>query len=211
MTFIIQGLNGSHEIMPLEKLFKPAGVAKTEAFAALRPIDEKEHHDAATKHRQQAIVEQAYRSIKELPLMDTVLFAERIMSSPVVTLTPEMTIGDSLTIFQEKQFRHLPVLSSENMLVGIVSDRDILRDAGGLTENFQHQVPHGFGDRVERLMKTPVLTATQDTDVRHIARLFVTQRVGAMPIMAAGELTGIITRNDILNAVMSNLVLEFWA
>ncbi|MDZ4261042.1 MAG: hypothetical protein U1B30_01760, partial [Pseudomonadota bacterium] len=74
MTFIIQGLNGN-EIMPLEKLFKPTGVTEVAATAALRPIDEKEPHDTTGKQGQQAAGEQAYKTIKELPLVDAVLFA----------------------------------------------------------------------------------------------------------------------------------------
>lgn len=210
MTFIIQGLNGSHEIMPLEKLFKPGGVAKTEAISASRPIDEEEHHDTGKEGRQ-AGVEQAYRTVSELPQVGTVLFAERIMSTSVVTLTPETTIDETLRVLRNSRFRHLPVVSESGRLVGIVSDRDILRYAGGLSENYRPQPPHKLSDRVGLLMKTPVLTASPDTDVRHIARLFVAQHVGAMPIVEAGVLAGIITRNDILKAVMSNLVLELWA
>lgn len=210
MTFIIQGLNGN-EIMPLEKLFKPTGVTEVTATAALRPIDEKEPHDTTGKQGQQAAGEQAYKTIKELPLVDAVLFAERIMNSPVVTLTGDMTIDEVLSLLQKREFRHLPVVSPEGMLVGMVSDRDILRHVGGITENYQREVQHKLNEPVERLMKTPVLTASHDTDVRQIARLFVGQHVGAMPIVREGELVGIITRSDILKAVMSNFILELWA
>jgi len=210
MTFIIQGLNGI-EAQPVGKLFKPTGVTKIEALATVHPIDEKEHHTAAEKHGQQAAAEGAYRAVDELPVAGTVLFAERIMSSPVVTLTVGMTIDNALPLFQKRQFRHLPVISAEGMLVGILSDRDILRYVGGLSENYQPQVQHKLSEGVERLMKTPVLTASHDTDVRYIARLFVDQRVGAMPIVRERALVGIISRSDILKSVMSNLVLELWA
>jgi len=60
-------------------------------------------------------------------------------------------------------------------------------------------------------MKFPVLTASRDTDVRYIARLFVEQRVGALPIVSDGELQGIIAHGDVLSAVMRHFVLELWA
>ncbi|MFV2031347.1 MAG: CBS domain-containing protein [Gammaproteobacteria bacterium] len=60
-------------------------------------------------------------------------------------------------------------------------------------------------------MKSPVLTASEDTDVRYIARLFVEQRIGALPIVADGELKGIVTRSDVLSAVMRHFVLQLWA
>lgn len=174
------------------------------------PVDDKEHHEAG-KQGQQATAERAYRSVDQMPQANTVLLAERIMSSPVTTLMPEMTITDALTFFQEKQFRHLPVVSGVGRLVGIVSDRDVLRYVGGLSENYQPQLPHRLSDHVEALMKVPVLTASQDTDVRHIARLFVARHVGAMPIVEKKTLAGIITRSDIFKAIMSNFVLELWA
>ena len=210
MTFIIQGINGS-EVMPMGKLFKPEGVAKVEASAAVHPIDEKEQHEAAKKYAQQAEVDEAYRTVDELPQVETALFSEQIMSSPVVTVTAEMTINEAVRLFQKRQFRHLPVVSETGRLVGMVSDRDILHYVSGLGENYQPLIPHNLNGHVEQIMKTPVLTASQDTDVRHIARLFISQHVGAMPIIREGELTGIITRNDILEAVMSNFLIELWA
>jgi len=52
---------------------------------------------------------------------------------------------------------------------------------------------------IESIMISPVLSAGLNTDARHIARLFVEQRIGAMPVADQGQLLGIITRSDILN------------
>jgi len=210
MTFIIQGINGS-EVMPLGKLFKPEGVTKVEATAAVHPIGENEHNEAAKKRGQQAAVDVAYRSVDQLPQVDSALFSAQIMSSPLITVTPDMTIDEAARLFQKSQFRHLPVVSEMGRLVGMVSDRDILHYVGGIGESYRPVVPHKLNDSVELIMNTPVLTASLDTDVRHIARLFVFQRVGAMPIVNEGKLMGIITRSDILEAVMSNFLLELWA
>ena len=208
MTFIIQGLNGN-EIMPLDKLFKPVGVAKLQASAKIRPVDAKGRSDTGSPQKRFA-AEQAYRAVGEMPRPDSVLLAERIMNSPVVTLKPEMTVEDTLTLFRREHFRHLPVVTSQGVLVGIVSDRDFLRYAGGFDEDYRPRHSHRINDRVTQLMRTPVLTASPDTDVRHIARLFAERHVGAMPIVKAGALEGIITRHDILQAVMSNFQIELW-
>jgi CBS domain-containing protein len=47
-----------------------------------------------------------------------------LMSSPVVTIDPDFTIEQCLALMTERQFRHLPVMESEN-LTGIVSIGDI--------------------------------------------------------------------------------------
>ena len=59
-------------------------------------------------------------------------------------------------------------------------------------------------------MKPRVLTANIETDVRHIVRLFIEQHIGAMPVMKAGVLEGIVTRSDVLRAVVRHFSLELW-
>ncbi len=84
MTFTVQGLNGQ-EIVPLEKLFKPVGVTKTEAIAAEHPIDEREHQETLNKNGHNATAEHAYRAVKELPQESTVATeAARSLCTPLL-------------------------------------------------------------------------------------------------------------------------------
>ena len=208
--FAIYGVNG-HEIMPLDKVFKNRIVEKSAAIAAARAINDREHPGASEQHDQQHPVEQAYRGVEQLPKSSPVLLAEQVMTSPVVTLTPDARITEALRQFQINAFRHIPVVSKAGILVGIVSDRNILRYLAGLSENYQQQPPHTDDARVEQLMTPQVLTASVDTDVRYVARLFVEQHIGAVPVVKEGELKGIITRSDVLRAVMRHYTLELWA
>lgn len=211
MTFMIYSLNG-HERMPLEKVFKERVVEKTQSIAAQRPIEERGHDDASEPHARQPSAAQAYRAVEQLPTSPSVLLAEQVMTAPVVTLTAEATITQALRQFQANAFRHVPVVSSAGRLVGIVSERDILRYLAGLTTSYQSLTsPANSNARIEQLMTPRVLTANVDTDVRYIARLFVEQRIGAMPVATDGVLQGIITRSDVLGAVMRHYILELWA
>ncbi len=213
MTFIIQGLD-SHELMSVEQLFKRPLTEKVQAIIPERPVSEKDHpvDEQDPKHQPRSYsATSAYQVIEQLPKSETVLFAEQIMTSPVLTLSLQAKISNALEIFQAKLFRHLPVVTESNRLAGIVSDRDIMRYLGGFTEDYHQQLPHRADDIIEHLMQPRVLAASPKTDVRHIARLFVERHVGAMPIVTEGELTGIVTRSDILNAVMRHFVLELWA
>jgi len=213
MTFIIQGLN-SHELMSVEQIFKRPLAEKVQAIVPERRVSGKDHpvDGKDPKHQPRSrSTASAYRVIEQLPKSETVLFAEQIMTSPVLTLSLQAKVSDALEIFQAKLFRHLPVVTEDNRLAGIVSDRDIMRYLGGFTEDYHQQLPKRADDSVERLMQPRVLAASPKTDVRHIARLFVERHVGAMPIVTDGELTGIVTRSDILNAVMRHFVLELWA
>jgi CBS-domain-containing membrane protein len=126
VTFIVYTLNG-HERMPLEKVFKKRMVEKTAAIVAARPIEEQERHGASEQRDQPYSVAQACRAVEHLPANPPVLLAEQVMTVPVVTLTAEASITDALRQFHANAFRHVPVVSSAGTLVGIVSERDILR------------------------------------------------------------------------------------
>jgi len=210
MTFYIQGLN-SHELMPQTVIFKGSAVEKMQEIIPEHVINEKEHHNDIVKQEQRRIVAKEYQSIKSMPSAGDIVYAEQIMTSPVVTLNTGATVNEVLELFRTRQLRHFPVISSDSSLVGMVSERDILHHLGGLTENYQQQTQNKRTDQIELLMTSPVLTATSDTDVRYIARLFVEQRIGALPIVTDGKLKGIISRSDVLTAVMRHFVLELWA
>jgi len=213
VTFTIYGLeDNAPELMPVKKLFKQGVVKKVEASAKVRTSKDKGGEDASEQHERQHPAAQAYKVAGQLPVRPSVLLAEQVMSAPVVTLAPGAMISEALLQFRENAFRHLPVVSSAGRLVGIVSERDILRRLAGLTASYQPQASTSQDSvQVEQIMTPKVLTASVDTDVRYIARLFVEQRIGAMPVVRDHVLHGIITRSDVLRAVMRHYVLELWA
>lgn len=207
MTFYVQSLN-SHEVMPLQQLFKQRGVEKTRKVNLEHRV---EAHEDSQQNRQTGIAMQSYHAIDQLHQADPILLAKQVMTSPVITFKSKDSIEKALTLFQSQQLRHIPVVNKDGVVLGIVSDRDILRHLSGISGDYkQHKTLVGTHDHVDQLMTTRVLTASIDTDIRYIARLFVEQRVGAMPIVIDGKLTGIITRSDLLNAIMQNFILELW-
>lgn len=215
MTFIVYGLN-IHEQMPLDKLFKQRIVEKTQKIAQTPAIDPKKApNDSGRKSLKQKTMEQVYQTVERLQQNEPVLYSNQIMTSPVVTLTTDASIVEAQKLFESKRFRHVPIISNEDLLVGMVSDRDIMCYLGGLTTDSEHGMeqrtpPPAMNDPILQLMQKRVLTASVDTDIRYVALLFVEQRIGAMPIMNDGKLLGIITRSDILRAVMRHFELQLW-
>lgn len=216
MFFYIQGPN-QHDLMPLDKIFDRHEIKKT---AAIEPgkaietngeINAEQRYQTAQEHHQSFSAGNVYQAIDKLPEDGPALYAYQIMTSPVVTLSSSMTGDQALALFQTKRFRHLPVVSADGKVAGMVSDRDLLQYMAGLQKTYQRNLaPHKTSDKVELLMHSPVLTASKETDLRYIARLFVERRVDAMPIVTDGELKGMITRSDILHAVMSHYEFELW-
>jgi len=139
--------------------------------------------------------------------------AGELMSQPVVFLTPEDTVADAWDLVRERRFRHIPILAGVegedlHRLVGIVSDRDLLRVAG----TPDHRPVDSVGDRALRtLMKSPVFSALPSTPVRDIARVMFHEHIGSMPICSKkGELLGILTRSDVLRSLLQHGPLDLW-
>ncbi len=85
-SFTMYSLNAT-ELMPLERVFKRPGVEKTAAIAAVHPIGDMDHPDASEQHDRQNRAGQAYRAIEQLAKSPSVLLAEQVMTSPVVSLS----------------------------------------------------------------------------------------------------------------------------
>ncbi len=213
MTFFVHGLTG-HETMPMNRLFAKRLVNKTDEIYAYhgienRHIDASEESMAGHHHGHRETVSQSYSSI-EHESDSGVVTASEIMVSSVEVLAPTAMISEVVALFHKRKFRHVPVISDEKGLIGLVSDRDVLRYLGELSlEDKEHT--HTKFNLITEVMTTDVVSASSDTDVRYIARLFVEGRIGAMPVVDDGELTGILTRSDILRAVMKDFHIGLWA
>lgn len=136
-----------------------------------------------------------------------VMFARDLMTTPVVTVSPDTILGEIQKIFLRRRFRHIPVVSSANHVEGIVSDRDLLRliaSASEAVERWQARPANDF-------MVHPVLVASDDSEVREIARVMFEERVGCVPIVDERQgIVGMVTRSDILRTLLVQAPLELW-
>ena len=216
MTFIVIG-PGIHDPIKLDTLFERRPVEKTGAISPKgridphRPVASAERYADVLVRRERDQASAAYGQVEALHDEKPVVVARQIMSSPVSTLSAQATVDDAVMLFHARQFRHVPVMGDDGDLMGMISDRDLLHALSGLNERYVRQRAAVDGnDRVTALMRSPVLTAVENTDARLIARLFVDYHIGAVPVLAGREIAGIITRSNVLRAVMLHYGLELW-
>ncbi|SIS84281.1 CBS domain-containing protein [Thalassolituus maritimus] len=134
----------------------------------------------------------------------TVAFAADIMTRNVITIRQETTIRDAYQLMREHDIHHLPVIDEHDNLQALVSDRRILR---ALAE--QRSVEH---DSVMTVAARPVYCTAESTDIRQTARLLTEYHIGALLVLNNKEqLTGIITRSDLLHLLSEYGPLELWA
>lgn len=130
--------------------------------------------------------------------------ASQIMRAPVVHVLPHTRLIEARQIIKERRFRHLPVVSDEGVLCGIVSDRDLFIDCEG-EQSFENK-------RVDSIITDEVITEKADTYIHDIARVLLEEHIGCMPIVNdAKKVMGIITRSDILRALIKRAPLDIWA
>ncbi len=95
------------------------------------------------------------------------------------------------------RFRHLPVLD-RGTLVGVVSDRDLLRALGdfGDIKTIGRELPK-FS--IENLMQSPVETIDANASALQAATMMKEKKLGCLPVLEAGKMVGIVTLTDFLD------------
>jgi acetoin utilization protein AcuB len=132
------------------------------------------------------------------------------MKLKVHTVKPQDSVAHARAILEENRINQLPVVVNRK-LVGIVTDRD-LRNAHAAvavaaeTAAGGRQAPAPPPPEkipVEAVMTANVLTLSPTDTVEDAARLMRRERIGAVPVVEHGTLTGIIARSDILGAFVA--------
>lgn len=119
------------------------------------------------------------------------------MKSPVLTVGPEVTLEEAYKLLLEKGIRHLPVVA-EGRLLGIITDRDIRL----ATSHLNPEGPCPGYARVEEVMTKEVVTAHPLDPVEEAARVMRHRKIGSLPVLEDGEIVGIVTGIDLLDALL---------
>jgi acetoin utilization protein AcuB len=137
------------------------------------------------------------------------VFAREIMSPAVITANISSTLSEAELILVKNKIKYLPILSRENKILGIVSQKDILSHMIRLYRKSPMDIEKA---QVGDIMITKILTAFPDTAIREIAKIMFEERIGALPIISreSSELLGILTRSDILKSVMQHTTLNLY-
>ena len=111
---------------------------------------------------------------------------------PVVTLAAAMTVAEARDFLQSGRpgagHQGFPVVSPAGQVVGMLTRRDLLAPSPDATT------------AIARLVSRAPLTVAPDASLRDAADIMVRERVGRLPVVAAGKLVGIVSRSDLLDA-----------
>jgi acetoin utilization protein AcuB len=128
------------------------------------------------------------------------------MSQPAISVSPTTPVAEASKLLHERRIRRLPVIDNHGVLVGIVSERDLLRVMPSPATTLSvWEIP----ELLERLlikdvMTRDVITVTTETPIQDAAQLMVDNKVGGLPVEdEAGRVVGMITETDIFRVFCS--------
>jgi CBS domain-containing protein len=145
--------------------------------------------------------------------------AKEIMTSPVLTVSPDTPVAQIARLLRGKHISGAPVVDSTGQVVGLVTEIDLIKRHARVNfpvylpfldsliflespRRYQEDVRRVLGTTAQEIMTHPVRTATPETDVEDIATLMVEQRANPIPILdASGALVGIVSHTDIVRLV----------
>ncbi|MEZ4594774.1 MAG: CBS domain-containing protein [Chloroflexota bacterium] len=131
------------------------------------------------------------------------MLVKRRMSSPVITVPPEMPVADCLKLMQREKIRRTPVVEN-GRLVGIVSDKDLLNASPSDATSLSIWEINYLVSRikVKDVMTKNVLTITEDMPIEEAARIMVDNKVGGLPVVKNGDVIGLITETDLFKLLL---------
>jgi CBS-domain-containing membrane protein len=149
------------------------------------------------------------------------IVASDIMTRDVAIVHPETTLLDALKLMASRRVSGLPVLDEHGTLVGMMSEGDVLGWHEGFSErearwfdllaegfelapDFLRQVQEQRR-KIKAVMSSSPITVTEATAAREIASLMHAHGIKRVPVLRDGKLVGIVTRADLVRALVQKL------
>lgn len=141
------------------------------------------------------ITDQQAENITRVEELSYELKVEQVMTSDLITVTPETTMNEALETFRTKKISGAPVVRDDE-LVGIVSLEDLIHC---LQDN-------DLPAKVSKYMSTNILTVHGSDPIIEALKQFVSSHFGRLPVVDANnKLIGIITKGNITRGILKAL------
>lgn len=125
---------------------------------------------------------------------------DSIMTGDVVTVTPDAALMDIRRLLHERGFRHLLVTEADDRLVGVISDRDMLKAISPFLDTYseEHRDVKTLSQPASEIMRTDPVIVGPDTEIEEAAQLLLENNISSLPVVDGEVLVGIVTTKDLL-------------
>lgn len=147
------------------------------------------------------------------------LTAADVMTAPVITITPDATLGVVAELLVTRHISGVPVVEPDGTLVGILSESDLIDENKrrvklprtalfGVVLVPEPLIREAWDEGndlcASDLMSKPVFTLPHDVPAREVAEELLSRKIHRIPITQDGRMVGIVTRSDLLRAIRAH-------
>jgi len=125
----------------------------------------------------------------------------KIKGRPLVTIGPNETLSVAIQKLVENDIGALPVCDDKGMLLGIISERDLLKEV------FWHGSAIG-STKVQDVMTKDVAIGTPEDDLDYAASVMRRKRIRHLPITVGQKLQDILSMRDVVNRQLMEAATE---
>jgi CBS domain-containing protein len=133
-----------------------------------------------------------------------------VMTSPVLSVLPTTTIGEAARLMLANRISGLPVVAPDGSLTGMISEGDLLRRTELGTESKRPWWLKMLAEprRVREVMVSNLVTIGPDAPLDEAVTTMGRRGIKRLPVVREGQLLGIITRSDLVKALIRVLPVE---
>jgi CBS domain-containing protein len=138
-----------------------------------------------------------------------------VMTSEVITVGEDASVQEVARLMADHGISAVPVVDSDNRVIGMVSEGDLLHRAETGTEQRRSwwlemvastnrlaaEYVKSHSGRVKEVMTRDVISVTDETPVADIAILLEANRIKRVPVLRDGKLVGIVSRANLVRAL----------
>ena len=121
--------------------------------------------------------------------------------SDVVTADPNVTLSDAVKLLAERRIGAVVITGADRRIVGILSERDIVRALG-------EQGAQALATPIAEIMTRNVITCGMGETVRELMERMTTGKFRHVPVVEQGRLAGIISIGDIVKSRVEEMEQE---
>lgn len=111
----------------------------------------------------------------------------------VITISPTVTLGAAAHVLEEHKIGAVVVVGMESRIVGIFTERDVVRAIGTAGKD-------AFDQPVSAFMTANVYRCREDTSVNELMEMMSSRRFRHVPVEDNGKLSGIISIGDVVKS-----------
>lgn len=129
------------------------------------------------------------------------------MSHPVITISPQASLDDAWKLMVNEHISRLPVVDKKGKLIGIISEKQVLRYSPSEATTLDVWEIKGVMNRiqVEKVMTRDVVTVSEDTPIEEAARIMTDNQISGIPVVTNDKLVGMIAETDLFKTFLEVL------